>query len=82
MMKKEIILEYTVFFQKVPEGGYIASVPMLPGCMSQGETFEEVQEYIADAIEGYISVLKEDNEEIPIESKEHIAAIVAVPLPA
>lgn len=70
----------TVIFEKAKEGGYIAFVPALPGCMTQGETFEEANENIKDAISAYLEVLKEDGDEIPFETEEHIAATVAVPL--
>lgn len=81
-MKSDKILTYTVFFEKAAEGGYVVFVPNLPGCMSQGETFEEARENIKDAISGYLAVLREDRDEIPTEETEHIAAIVAVPMPA
>ncbi len=79
-MESKNILTYTVVFDKAAEGGYIASVPALPGCMTQGETFEETTANIKDAIRGYLAVLKEDGDEIPVESPEHIAATVSVPL--
>jgi predicted RNase H-like HicB family nuclease len=47
----------------------------LPGCMTQGETFEETKENIKDAIEAYIEVLKEDKDPIPVEGTEHISNI-------
>ncbi|MFA5129390.1 MAG: type II toxin-antitoxin system HicB family antitoxin [Patescibacteria group bacterium] len=37
------ILSYTVIFEPAEEGGFVVSIPMLPGCMSQGETFEEAK---------------------------------------
>ena len=61
-MKKQRIgkvLKYTVVFEPAEEGGYVASVPALSGCMSQGETFEEAVRMIKDAISGYLAVLKE-----------------------
>lgn len=81
-MKSAKIFTYTVLFRKAKGGGYVASVPMLPGCMTQGETFEETEENIVEAIEGYLAVLKEDGEEIPLEDEEHIAATVKVPVKA
>jgi len=71
------VLTYTVYFQPAEEGGYVASVPALPGCMSQGETFEETREHIADAIHGYLHVLAQDGDEIPIE-QEYVTAQVRV----
>lgn len=38
------------------EGGYWAEVPALPGCVSQGETVEEVTLGIKEAIEGWLLV--------------------------
>lgn len=54
------ILNYTVVFERAEEGGYVAFVPALPGCMTQGETFEETKENVKDAISGYLEVMKED----------------------
>ncbi|EKD78704.1 MAG: hypothetical protein ACD_41C00291G0002, partial [uncultured bacterium] len=42
-MKNSSELSYTVLFEQAEEGGYIAFVPALPGCMTQGETFEETK---------------------------------------
>ena len=36
------------------EGGYWAEVPALPGCVTQGETMEEIQHNLSDAIEGWL----------------------------
>ena len=80
-MEAEKILKYTVLFEKAEEGGYVAYVPLLPGCMTQGETFEEVKDNIKDAIYGYLEVLREDGDEIPREQEEHIAATVTVSAP-
>jgi predicted RNase H-like HicB family nuclease len=36
------------------EGGYWAEVPVLPGCVSQGETAEELRVNVREAIEGWL----------------------------
>lgn len=36
------ILKYTAIFEPAEEGGYVVSVPALPGCATQGETFEKL----------------------------------------
>lgn len=80
-MKKqriEKVLKYTIVFEPSEEGGYVASVPALPGCMSQGETFEEAIRMIKDAISGYLAVLKEKGQEIPKESEEVVISKVEV----
>jgi len=81
MMKKQKvakILKYTVVFEPAEEGGYVAFVPALPGCMSQGDTFEEAIKMIKDAISGYLAVLKEKGQEIPKESEEVVISKVEV----
>lgn len=77
-MESTTIHQYTVFFESASEGGYVATVPALPGCMTQGETFEEAKKNIKDAIAGYIAVLREDGDAVPHEHEEHIAATVGV----
>ncbi len=79
-MKYDTSLQYTVLIQQADEGGYVASVPALPGCVSQGETFEEAKIHITDAIQGYLHVLVEDGDEIPME-REYVTAHVSVVSP-
>jgi predicted RNase H-like HicB family nuclease len=38
------------------EGGFWAEVPALPGCVTQGETIEEVHANLRAAVEGWLSV--------------------------
>ena len=38
------------------EGGYWAEVPALPGCVTQGESIEEITLNLREAIEGWLSV--------------------------
>ena len=45
---------YTVVLQRESDGGYVASVPVLPGCVSQGDTREEALQNIREAIDLYI----------------------------
>lgn len=47
------------------EGGYWAEVPALPGCITEGETMEEVLANLKDAIEGWLDVASDRN---PVES--------------
>lgn len=51
---------YQIVVHHAAEGGYWAEVPALPGCVSQGETREELQANIQEAIAGYLEVMKED----------------------
>ncbi|HME71233.1 MAG TPA: type II toxin-antitoxin system HicB family antitoxin [Myxococcota bacterium] len=69
--KKETVeakrLRYTAVFETAEEGGYVVSVPALPGCFTQGETIEEARAMIVEAIEGYLETLTTHGEEIPVE---------------
>ncbi|MBI4084577.1 MAG: type II toxin-antitoxin system HicB family antitoxin [Candidatus Levybacteria bacterium] len=85
MAKKKvakILLKYTAIFEPAEEGGYVVSVPSLPGCVTQGETFEEAVEMIKDAISGYLAVQKEMGEELPQEPEGIVVTLVRVPQPS
>lgn len=75
---KKRILTYTAFFEPADEGGYVVTVPVLPGCVTQGETFEEAKKMVHDAIRLYLKVLREDGEEVPIEKEELIEVRIPV----
>jgi predicted RNase H-like HicB family nuclease len=45
---------YTVVLEREPDGGFVASVPVLPGCVSQGDSRDEALRNIQEAIEQYI----------------------------
>ncbi len=47
-------MSYTVVIEQEPDGGYVAVVPALPGCVSQGDTKDAVVANIREAIELYI----------------------------
>ncbi|MBI4519101.1 MAG: type II toxin-antitoxin system HicB family antitoxin [Deltaproteobacteria bacterium] len=59
--------EYTVIFEPAEEGGYVVTVPALPGLHTEGDTFEEAQAMAADAIRCYIEGCLLDGEEVPVE---------------
>ena len=43
-----------VLIHSAEEGGYWAEAPALPGCVSQGETVDELRSNIREAIEGWL----------------------------
>ncbi len=49
-------MQIQTIIHEAEEGGYWAEVSALPGCVSQGETMEEVTSNIREAIEAYLSV--------------------------
>ncbi|PJE62865.1 hypothetical protein COU88_02670 [Candidatus Roizmanbacteria bacterium CG10_big_fil_rev_8_21_14_0_10_39_6] len=58
--KRKKILEYNVVFQEEQEGGFSVWVPELPGCASQGETFDDALAHIREAMELYLEVSKKE----------------------
>jgi predicted RNase H-like HicB family nuclease len=61
------IYNYTVILEKESDGGDHAFCPILKGCHSQGDSFEEAIANITEAIELYIESLRADNQPIPTE---------------
>jgi predicted RNase H-like HicB family nuclease len=49
-------MKFKVVVHEAEEGGYWAEVPAIPGCATQGDTFEELLENLYEAIEGCLSV--------------------------
>lgn len=80
-MKKltQKVLKYTVIFEPAEEGGYVVSVPALPGCVTEGDTFEEAVYMVKDAMKGYLAVLKKEGLEIPKEEDEFVVTKISVP---
>ncbi len=70
-MKRSIpkVFSYSVFYEKASEGGYVAFVPALPGCHSQGETLEETERNVKEAIALYMESLAAHGEPIPEEGR-------------
>lgn len=54
------------------EGGYWAEVPALPGCITEGDTMEEVMANLKDAIEGWLDVA---NNRDAVESTDQVVEI-------
>ncbi len=61
-------MKYTIFLQKGNENGYVATVPVLPGCVSQGRTKHEARRNIKEALSLYIEALLEDGLPVPTEA--------------
>ena len=58
---------YIIILEREENGGYHAFCPALPGCHTQGNTFDEAMENIKDAIKLYIESLKAHKDPIPEE---------------
>lgn len=65
-------MKFKVIVHEAEEGGYWAEVPSIPGCVTQGETIEELTSNIHEAIESCLSV---DMKDIKITDKDKIFEI-------
>ena len=52
-------MRYTVLLEPEDDGGFVVSVPALPGCISQGDTREEALANIREAISVYVEDCRE-----------------------
>lgn len=59
---------YKIHLHKEAEGGFMVTVPVLPGCITQGDNVDEAIAMAKEAIELYIEELKERGEPIPDDS--------------
>jgi len=70
-------LEYPIVVEPLPAedgGGFIATVPNLPGCMSDGETPEEAVSNVQDAIASWIEAAQDRGHPIPKPSRPLLLA--------
>ena len=72
------VLRYTAIFEAAKEGGYVVYFPALPGCLTQGNTFEKAQENAQEIATGYLKALRKEGEEIPMETYGPIFTTVEV----
>lgn len=66
-------MKLKVIIQEAEEGGYWAEVPSIPGCATQGETFDKLLRNIYVAVEGCLSA---DLKEFEITEKDKVMEIV------
>lgn len=70
-------MKFRVLIEQDEDGVFIASVPELPGCISQGNTRSEAISNITDAIQGYLISLKKHKEPIPPSITEELVEVNA-----
>ena len=81
--KNRKTLSYFVFYEEAPEGGYVAFVPALPGCHTQGDTLEEAEQNVREAIALYLESLAAHGEPVPEEGRSFQGRVtVPVSVPA
>lgn len=61
-------IKYRVIIERDEDGVYVARVPDLPGCATEGNTKKELMKNIKEAIHAYLEALKKQGDPIPIET--------------
>ena len=70
--KTRISMKLKVIVHEADEGGFWAEVPSIPGCATQGDTFDELLKNLYEAVEGCLAV---DIKEIQISDKDKVMEI-------
>ena len=70
-------MKFRVVIERDEDGIFVAEVPSLPGCLSQGKTREEALTNIKDSMKGYIESLRKHNEPIPAPIEEAVVEVDA-----
>ena len=68
-------MKYTALVTRGNEGGFVAVVPALPGCVSQGRTQRTAVKNVKEAVEAYIEALLEDGLPIPREVGREVVEV-------
>lgn len=63
---------FDVILESAQEGGFVVSVPDLPGCWTQGETRDEALANAREAIGAYLDTLEELGKPVPKPTREHV----------
>jgi len=70
-------MRFTVVLEQEVDGGFVAIVPALPGCVSQGDTRSEALANIREAIELYLDDCRDAGEPVPTEAGKEFVEIEA-----
>jgi len=65
-------MKLKVVVHEADEGGYWAEVPAIPGCVTQGDTFDELLSNLYEAVEGCLSV---DVRDVNLSGKDRVLEI-------
>jgi predicted RNase H-like HicB family nuclease len=68
-------MKYRVLIEQDEDGVYVAEVPSLPGCVSQGQTREQALENIKEAIALYLESLEAHGEPVPPPITEELVEV-------
>lgn len=61
-------MKYRVIIEQDEDGMYVARVPDLPGCATEGKTREELMKNVKEAIRAYLEALKKNGNPVPVDT--------------
>jgi predicted RNase H-like HicB family nuclease len=70
-------MRYTVVLERESDGGYVVSVPALPGCVSEGDSRDEALANIREAIQLYVEDCREAGDPVPVEDGREFVEVEA-----
>ena len=70
-------MRYTVVLDQEEDGGYVVSVPALPGCVSEGDTRAEALNNIREAIALHVEDCREAGDPVPTEAGREFVEVEA-----
>ena len=75
MRREDDLMRYRVLLEQDEDGAYVAEVPALPGCISQGRTRSEAVENVKEAIAAYLESLQAHGEPVPPSVSEDVVEV-------
>ena len=69
-------MKYTVVLERESDGGFVATVPVLPSGVSRGDTREEALENIREAMDLYIDDCRLSGDPVPVEDSIEYVELV------
>jgi antitoxin HicB len=68
-------MKYRALINQDEDGTFVAEIPTLPGCISQGRTRQEALDNIREAAEAYIESLRGHGEPVPLPITEELVEV-------
>ncbi|MBU1487019.1 type II toxin-antitoxin system HicB family antitoxin [bacterium] len=69
-------MELKIVVEECEEGGHTASVPFLPGCISEGDTYDETIENIKDAVNLYLRAVTKETDLLRSEKRRVVGIAI------
>ena len=75
---KEKTYSYSILLTPAEEGGFTVTVPALPGCITEGDTFEEAMRNAREVVELCVEDMLAHGETLPVEAAPAIASTITI----